>query len=126
MTAKPETRVKEKFMELVNALPFSWWEKIQQVVKRGTPDILGCIKCQLCGRGLFVAPELKATEKQGPDALQLHKLMEIRRAGGLSMIVHKGNVEEQVELIKAYASGVSIIEPRLEKESLKRQRLGRR
>lgn len=73
---------------------------IQQLTKSGDPDVVGCVKCKKCGKGLFVAVELKATERDKPRPLQLHKLLSIRKAGGTAMIVHSGNVEESIKEIE--------------------------
>jgi len=67
-------------------LPNAWFEKIQQVTKRGTPDFLGTI------RGYFIALELKKDEHTHPDPLQLHLLSTIRTVGqGLTFVPHPGN-----------------------------------
>jgi len=58
-----------------------WIENIQQVGKRGTPDRLICIK------GRFVALELKV-EGGVVDKLQMLKLLEINKAGGLGFVVY--------------------------------------
>jgi len=47
----------------------------------GTPDILACVK------GHFVAIEVKAPEGK-PSELQLHKIEEIRKAGGFGFVVY--------------------------------------
>jgi hypothetical protein len=93
VSKQPETRVKEKFLRIVARILTCWAEKIQQVAKGGTPDILGCIKCSYCGDGKFFAAELKKDEHERPTALQLYKMLRIGRAGGLTMIVHAGNLE---------------------------------
>jgi hypothetical protein len=81
MAKKPETYFKEKVLLGLRALPNTWAEKIQQRSIRGTPDILACV------RGLFVAMELKATDQDVPDGLQVHKLNLIKRASGLALVV---------------------------------------
>jgi len=83
MSKQPET----KFGELVDRdlrIEFGkdiWIENINQVSKVGTPDRLICLN------GRFVALELKVSG--GVVAkLQLLKLLEISKAGGLAYIVY--------------------------------------
>lgn len=85
MAQKAETTFKNRIRPLLKALPNSWWEKIQQVVIRGTPDILGVIN------GRFVALELKKDTKAKIDELQIHKLNKIRQAGGATFVVSPEN-----------------------------------
>lgn len=80
MSKKPETLFKERVFKDLDTLPNCWYEKIQQVTIRGTPDILLCIK------GKFIAIELK-TEDGKLDALQSYKLTKIQKAGGWSYTV---------------------------------------
>lgn len=80
MAKKPETRFKEKVLKDLRALPKCWAEKIQQVGKRGTPDILVCLN------GSFIALELKKDAKECADSLQRHKLKAIELAGGTSVV----------------------------------------
>ena len=58
----------------------AFYENIQQVGKRGTPDRLLCI------RGRFIALELK-TEVGTPTRIQMLKLQRIKNAGGLAYLV---------------------------------------
>ena len=88
MAKKPETLFKERIRPKLKKIPHSWWEKIQQVGIRGTPDFLGCV----CG--VFVALELKKDEKSKIDPLQVHKLKLIANAGGVAFVVSPENWEE--------------------------------
>lgn len=88
MAKKPETLFKERIRPRLKALPNSWWEKIQQVTIRGTPDILGCVS------GVFVALELKMDEKAPIEPLQIHKLKRIEKAGGIALVVYPENWDE--------------------------------
>lgn len=88
MSKKPETVFKERIYPQLLALPSSFWEKIQQVGKRGTPDFLGCVN------GVFVALELKKDEKEKPDELQTYKLMRIRKAKGVTFVVTPENWQD--------------------------------
>lgn len=67
-------------------LPNAWFEKIQQLSKRGTPDFLGSVS------GAFVALELKKDSDTNPDPLQSHILTTIREVGqGLTFVPHPDN-----------------------------------
>lgn len=81
---KPETKLKEKVLADLKGLG-AWAEKIQQVGKVGTPDILACIN------GLFIALELKSKEEEKPSRAQIIKLRKIALAGGYSAIVTPQN-----------------------------------
>lgn len=92
---KLETQFTATLLKKLRAVPHSWWEKIQQVGKRGTPDILGCVKCGECGDAKFVAAEVKVGNNK-PTDLQIHKLVMIKRAGGYGEIIHPGNYEDEI------------------------------
>lgn len=89
---QPETRFKNRVMKRLKALPGTWWEKIQQVGKRGTPDILGCVRCAKCDRGIFVALELKTNEGV-LAAIQEAKLDDIGKAGGWCGVLAPSSME---------------------------------
>lgn len=91
-TKKPETIFKEKVQAWLDEVtPFH--EKIQQMTIRGTPDILACIN------GRFVAIELKNSESEKPDKLQEYKLLQIKKADGLSYVVYPENFEKMKKQI---------------------------
>lgn len=104
MAKKPETVFKERIQPRLKALPNSWWEKIQQVVIRGTPDIIGCVS------GVFVALELKMSEKAPIEPLQIHKLRKIEKAGGMAFIVYPENWEDVYMQLEILANMGSFIE----------------
>ncbi len=83
---KPETKFRlSVVIPFLKTLRNSWWESIQQVAISGTPDIL------LCMRGKFVALELKKDEHTEPEELQKFKLSEIKKHGGIALVVHPKN-----------------------------------
>ena len=82
----PERRFRNKIMPELREIPNSWWESIQQIAIRGTPDILGCVN------GSFVALELKA-EGGHPSKLQELKISKINKAGGYARIVYPDTFE---------------------------------
>ena len=53
----------------------------------GAPDFIVCL------RGEFIGIEAKAGGNKA-TALQLHNLMEIRKAGGKSFVVNENNIDE--------------------------------
>jgi len=82
---QPETRLKEKVLRDMRTLPRTYAEKIQQVAKRGTPDILACVN------GHFVALELKSgtrPKRAGKFTLQDWVLEQITHAQGLALKVY--------------------------------------
>lgn len=88
MVTQPEARFKKRVLDRLRSLPCSWWEKIQQRGKRGTPDILGCVA------GRFVALELKRSEAARIDPLQEYKLGQIGSVGGFAKVVFPGNWDQ--------------------------------
>lgn len=82
MAKKPETVFKERVLRDMKALPKTWVTKIQQVAKRGDPDILACVA------GHFVALELKSGDRPAKGArrvsLQDWTLDQITTAGGMA------------------------------------------
>ena len=91
MAKKPETVFKERVLRALKDLPHTWAEKIQQVTKRGTPDILACVN------GHFVALELKSGKRPktpGKFSLQDWVLKQIEAANGLALKVYPDEWEE--------------------------------
>jgi hypothetical protein len=99
MAKKPETVFWDRIRPKLNAIPYSYFEKIQQVSKRSTPDVLACV------RGLFFGIELKRNSKEKPDPLQRHSLDRIDKACGVSIVLHPENWEYWYKKILRYAKG---------------------
>jgi len=99
MAKKPETLFKEKVKSALATLPHSWFEKIQQVAIRGTPDFVGVI------RSRFIAIELKKSLKEEPDPLQNYKLGEIAEAGGMSFVMAPENFQDTFNYLLELANG---------------------
>jgi hypothetical protein len=100
MSQKPETVFKERIMPLLKAIPNSWVEKVQQLSKRGTADIIGCFS------GQFVAIELKKDlkeldKKDSTSKLQDYKLEKIRQAGGVALKISPETWAEAYEFLKS-------------------------
>ena len=81
-------------MKVLKALkdlgPRVWVEKIQQVAKRGTPDLL------ICANGHFVAWELKVGTNKTTE-LQQFTLEKILISGGVGRVVTPENLKENME-----------------------------
>lgn len=84
-------------MKALQSIPEVWAEKIQQVGKRGTPDILACVA------GRFVAIELKKGARAKPDKLQQHKLKKIADAWGVTFVAYPENFETVIGMIAIMA-----------------------
>lgn len=97
MSQKDETNFKEKIMPILRSLPNSYWDKIQQLSKRGSPDIYGCIY------GQFIAIELKASAKDEADPLQVHRLQQVANAHGFGFIVYPENFLATYNFLKKIA-----------------------
>ncbi len=95
---KQETVFKEKALKALRKIPLSWFEKIQQVALRGTPDIIGCVN------GRFVAIELK-TEEGSTSKLQDLKLEKVLKAKGLAFVLTPKDLPKLVEILKTYTEG---------------------
>lgn len=59
----------------------------------GHPDFVGCVY----GRAFGI--EAKATPKQLPRPLQLKRLDELQRAGGISLVIHNENLSALAGLL---------------------------
>lgn len=100
MAQKPETLFSNRIRPILEALPDTVVLRIQQVAIRGTPDFI------LCVRGLFVALELKASERQRPDPLQRHTIGRIQKKGhGIALVVHPQNWPEVLDYLQRLAKG---------------------
>ncbi|NJM54505.1 MAG: hypothetical protein HC841_00035 [Verrucomicrobiae bacterium] len=94
MSQKPETAFRAKAYRWIDLnLPGCWYESIQQVAIRGTPDTFMCL------RGRFVALEWKADESSPATEMQKLKLERINAAGGIGLIVHPQNWEQVQKIL---------------------------
>lgn len=97
MAKKPETVLKERFLERVKKLPFTYVDKIQQVGRRGSSDVYLCIG------GVFCAVEFKSKKELKPDKLQEYKLARIAACGGIALVVYPENEEASYQLLENIA-----------------------
>lgn len=90
---KPETKFKIKVRKVLETIPFSYWEKTQQMSIRGTPDFVGCVK------GRSVVLELKVGNNDA-DPLQEYKLSKWRSAGAIAYVMSPDNMDEIINELK--------------------------
>ena len=96
MSRKPETVFRTRVRALLKKLSLEgplWYEAIQQKSIKGSPDYV------LCLGGLFIALELKKSEKDKPDPVQQAKLRQISEACGMSLVAYPENWIHTAELI---------------------------
>jgi hypothetical protein len=72
------------FMKKLRVLPNTWWTRIEQKSIRGTPDIIGCVRCE-CGAAKLVAIEAKR-EGGKATALQLEVLDQLDKVGAFARL----------------------------------------
>ena len=84
MTKKPETSFKEKVLDSIRKLPYSYATKIDQMSLIGTPDIFACIN------SWFVAIELKM-DGNVPTPRQKYELDGIKNARGRAFVATPKN-----------------------------------
>lgn len=86
MAMTPEAKVKKQVTRQLDAMgAYYFYPVTGGYGKSGVPDIVGCYQ------GLFFGIECKAG-KNKPTPLQDINLKEIRKAGGMDMVVNEGNV----------------------------------
>lgn len=90
----PEGKVKAKVKKFLNeAGAYFSMPMGTGFSSSGVPDFL------VCKGGLFYGIECKANGNK-PTALQLKNLEDIRKAGGVAIVVDESNVDQLKELIK--------------------------
>lgn len=94
---KPETKFRAKVDKLLDTIPNSYFESIQQKSIRGTPDKIGCVG------GLFVALELKAKDGKATE-LQRYKLSKFSMAGGIAIVLNEENLQETLTFLNKLAA----------------------
>jgi len=86
-----ETRFKMQVMARLKGYhPSVWFTKLQQMTKRGDPDMI------LCANGIMIAWELK-TDTGKVSKLQQYCLGEIARASGIARVVKPSNIDQAFE-----------------------------
>lgn len=100
MSKKPETLFRNKVVKYIKQLPNTFVMSVQQRALRGHPDLVCCIN------SIFVALELKASEKAPVSALQNFFLDRISEAGGLAWVVFPENWSAIQEALDTLAKGI--------------------
>lgn len=85
-----EAKFQKKVIDVLEGIPELWFTKIQQLAKRGDPDILMGYK------GKLIAWELKDTGKKATK-LQAHTLEKITNAGCIARVVTPENYAEMLK-----------------------------
>jgi hypothetical protein len=84
----PEAKVKKKVRKILDDIGAYYAMPIGTGYgNSGVPDFL------VCYNGAFFGIECKANGNK-PTALQLHNMMQIRKAGGLSFVIDETNVDD--------------------------------
>ena len=95
MAMTPEVKVKKVVVKQLNSLgAYYFYPVTGGFGASGVPDVVGCYK------GKFFGIECKAG-KNKPTALQFQNLMKITAAGGISLVVNEGNMNDVLTLIGA-------------------------
>ena len=101
----PESKIKAKVKKLLNEVGAYYTMPVTGGYgNSGVPDFIICIG------GLFYAIECKANGNK-PTALQLKHIDDIRRAGGIALVIDETNVENlrkelSYEQVRSYPSPV--------------------
>jgi hypothetical protein len=95
-TLTPEGKVKKRIKEILKAHGIFHFSPSMGAYsgKAGIPDIITCI------RGYLVGIEAKADPMKAPSKFQMLRMSEIRQSGGLTLLIHSGNLDEFELLIK--------------------------
>lgn len=94
MAQKAETVFRARVIKHFKAIPFSWWESIQQKCIVGTPDTIGTVK------GKFVALEFKKDKTAHRSPMQRYKRKLILEAQGIHFWVYPENYEEVLNQLR--------------------------
>jgi Holliday junction resolvase len=87
MAQTPERKVKDKVTAILRESGvYYFFPPSNGFGRAGIPDIIACHK------GKFLAFECKAGSNK-PTALQLRELDNIRKAGGVAMVINETNIE---------------------------------
>jgi Holliday junction resolvase len=85
--ATPESKVKAAVVKLLEKYDaYYFYPATHGYGRSGVPDIVCCV------RGRFIGIECKAGDNK-PTALQTRELDNIRRAGGIAVVINEVNLE---------------------------------
>ena len=94
MALTPEKKVKDKCVKLLKAYDvYYFFPATHGYGRSGVPDIICCIA------GKFVAIECKAGDNK-PTALQEKEMADIRKQGGIAVVINESNLTLLENLLK--------------------------
>lgn len=94
MALTPESKVKAKVVKILREEgAYYFFPATHGFGRSGVPDIVCCVA------GKFLGIECKAG-KNKPTALQIHEIEQIRRAGGVAVVVNEDNWDSVRELVR--------------------------
>ncbi len=100
MAATPESKVKKRVREMLDALGiYHFMPPANGFGRAGIPDIIACMD------GHFIAIECKAG-KGTTTALQDRELDRIHNAGGTTYIARENNIDDLQQILKEKRSGL--------------------
>tara|TARA_R100000995_G_scaffold21814_1_gene9203 strand:+ start:2214 stop:2507 length:294 start_codon:yes stop_codon:yes gene_type:complete len=95
----PEAKVKKKAVQILKELSAYYFYPVTGGYGRsGVPDII------VCYRGLFIGIECKAG-KNKPTPLQEKNMEDIRKAGGIALVINEDNVSRLSRILFDLSSG---------------------
>lgn len=95
MAATPEKRVKGKVVSILkDEGVYYFFPATHGYGRSGIPDIIVCVN------GVFLAIECKAGNNK-PTALQIRELENIRRSGGVAIVVNEQNWDAVRNLVRS-------------------------
>ena len=94
MALTPEKKVKDKCVKLLKAYDvYYFFPATHGYGRSGVPDIICCIA------GKFLAIECKAGDNK-PTALQEKEMADIRKQGGLAVVINESNLTMLGQLLE--------------------------
>lgn len=95
MAQTPEKKVKDKCVKLLKAYGvYYFFPATHGYGRSGVPDIICCVG------GRFLAVECKAGEGK-PTALQEKEMADIRKQGGLAIVINESNLTMLERVVKS-------------------------
>lgn len=94
MALTPEKKVKDKCVKLLKAYDvYYFFPATHGYGRSGVPDII------CCTQGRFLAIECKAGDNK-PTALQEKEMADIRKQGGITLVINESNLTLLEDLLK--------------------------
>lgn len=101
MAQTPEKKVKDKCVKLLKAFDaYYFFPATHGYGRSGVPDIICCLA------GEFIAIECKAGNNK-PTALQEREMEDIRRRGGIALVINEDNLTMLGQLLSNIAGATT-------------------